>query len=205
MLSTEYQFLFIHVPKTAGNSVHRALLPFSDDHMVSLNAKQDKIQRFEIRSPNLPIEKHSTLSDYRAQLPRKQFEALLKISCIRNPWDRCVSFFFSPHRGIVEYSPEAFEAFIDHIVAPSHQYLKLSDDDADPFNNIDFTLRFEHLEKDFALLCEHLGLPPIPLPRVNVSSREEYRYYYKAQNTRDLVAQKFALEIERFGYSFTKE
>ena len=94
MFSTDYNFLFIHVPKTGGNSIHTVLLPFSDDHMISLNSHQDCIQRFQIRSPNLSIHKHSTLSEYRSQLLTEQFESLSEISCIRNPWDRCVSYFF---------------------------------------------------------------------------------------------------------------
>ena len=105
----------------------------------------------------------------------------------------------------MDYSPETFEAFINDVVHPPQHYLQLSDDDADPFDNLDLILRFEELEKDFTLLFEHLSLPHMTLPRVNVSSREEYRKYYKRESTRELVSKKFALEIERFGYSYTAE
>lgn len=202
MLSIKNNFLFIHVPKTGGNSLQHVLLPYSEDEKVVAAPFQDGINRFGIRSPSLNIQKHSSLEDYRKQLDPAIFSRLLKITCVRNPWDRCVSFFFSPHRGQVTWSPGAFEAFIKSSVIPHHDYLALQDQQADPFDNIDVALRFESLDEDFKALCQKIGIPSVKLPKVNASTREHYRSYYKDTHTIDLVAEKFSLEITRFGYSF---
>jgi hypothetical protein len=201
MISDEHNFIFIHVPKTGGNSIQKVLLPFSDNYMVPNDPEKTGADRFAIRSKTLDIVKHSSLSDYQRQLDPERFTRYFKTTCIRNPWDRCVSFFFSPHRGSVDWSHEAFETFIQESVKPDSDFLRLSPGDVDPFDNIDLMLRYENLDEDFALLCEKLGIGEHLLPRINVSSRGPYRSYYN-DRTIALVASKFALEISRFKYAF---
>lgn len=201
MLSTSHAFLFIHVPKTGGNALQKALLPFSDDKMALIAPHHDGVDRFEVRSPVLDIHKHSTLQDYRRQLSPEVFKRLTKVTCVRNPWDRCVSFFFSPHRGPVSWSEAAFEAFVRTKVAPHSAYLALDGCPGDPFNNVDRVLRFEQLHEDFPALCHQLGIACPELPRLNVSVRDAYQTYYPTQTLIDLVAEKFAPEIARFGYT----
>ena len=202
MLSTRFNFLFIHTPKTGGNAIQRVLLPFSDDEMALVQPFHDGIDRFEIRSPVLNIHKHSSLQDYQRQLPPEVFARVFKFTCVRNPWDRCVSFFFSPHRGKVEWSPDAFHSFIADHVAPQSDYLALQGQSCSPFDNLDTVLRFETLHADFVALCQRLGLACAALPVANASRRGPYQQYYGNPATADLVRQKFAPEIERFGYRF---
>lgn len=202
MLSTAHNFLFIHVPKTAGNSIQRCLLTHSEDEMVLRGGHQDGIERFEISSPTLKTRKHSTLSEYKAQLPPAQFEGLFKFFGVRNPWERCASFFVSPHRGTVDWSEQAFNAFIDTSIEPVHWYLQTGATDPTPFRNADAVIRFEHLAEDFELICQKIGLPTFELPRVNASTRKDYRAYYTNDALIDQVAKKFAREIECFQYRF---
>ena len=202
MLSTTHNFLFIHVPKTGGNSIQKVLLPYSDDQMALAAPFHDGVDRFEILSPGLNIHKHSTLADYQAQLGCALFSRLIKIACVRNPWDRCVSFFFSPHRGEVLWDPEAFAEFIQTTVKPHRDFLSLPDSQSDCFGNLDVILRFEQLQDDFDSLCDRLGIERNELPHANVSNRECYRVYYQQAGLTDLVRFQFAEEIERFGYAF---
>jgi len=204
MLSIAHRFLFVHIPKTAGNTVHRVLLPYSEDEMVRLGAHQDGINRFEVRSPHLEMHKHLPLAQYRARLPRETFAEVFRFHGIRNPWDRCVSFFFSPHRGPVTWSAEAFEDFINSDeVRPAHEFLELKKGEANPFRHAHAAIRYEHLEEDFVRVCQQIGIPaPDSLPRVNASTRGDYRQYYPTDRLIDCVARKFAPEIRHFGYRF---
>lgn len=202
MLSIAHNFLFVHVPKTAGNSVQRVLLDYSEDEMLLRGPHQDGVERFELQSPTVKMHKHSTLADYCAQLPTAQFEGLFKFYGIRNPWDRCVSFFFSPHRGPVEWSPDAFAMFIEKTVIPAHDFLRLENGEADIFANVDAVIRYEHLPEDFEAICQQIGIHPAKLPHVNASRREDYRKYYTNDTLIALVAEKFAPEIVRFDYRF---
>lgn len=202
MLSLAHRFLFVHVPKTAGNAVHRVLLPYSEDRMVQAAPHHDGMDRFEVRSPHFEMHKHLSLSEYRDRLAPPVFGEVFKFCCVRNPWDRCVSHFFSPHRGKVAWTPEAFEAFVDEQVVPAEAYVRLTPDDRDPFSNLDAVLRFEHLDSDFPDVCHRIGIGPLTLPTVNAGTHGDYRGYYVSARLRERVRSKFALEIETFGYEF---
>src|SRR6059058_1959617 len=96
MISFQKRFLFVHIPKTAGNSIQSILRNYSEDQIVALRSEQDGIERFGLRNPNYKIRKHSTLAEYRMALGDEQFRSLYKFACVRNPWDRMVSYYFRP-------------------------------------------------------------------------------------------------------------
>ena len=80
-------------------------------------------------------------------------------------------------------------------------YLRLDKGEEDPFGNVDYVMRFENLANDFRSVCTTLGIPTAPLPQYNRSNREHYSKYYNDE-LRELVRERFAPEIERFGYTF---
>ncbi|NER07353.1 MAG: sulfotransferase family protein [Okeania sp. SIO3C4] len=90
--------MFIHIPKTAGNSIQNVLKYYSEDEIVCLNPLQDGVERFGVRNKNFPnIHKYSSLLDYYPVLLPDIFHSLYKFSVLRNPWERMISYFFSPH------------------------------------------------------------------------------------------------------------
>lgn len=200
MMSLSRQFLFIHVPKTAGNSLQSHLLGFSEDRMQLSAPYHDGVERFEIQSAIPDIHKHSTLEDYHARLAPEVFRSLFKFHCVRNPWDRCVSHFFSPHRGPVSFDAAEFHAFIESSVHPVSTYVALPGDPDGPLSHMDASIRFENLAEDFASVCDRLGLPRLDLPHRNRSNRRTVADCYGAEETVDLVRTKFALEIKLFDY-----
>jgi len=50
MISLKYGFIFIHIPKTAGNSIQNVLKLYSEDKIVCTAPYQDGVERFELRS-----------------------------------------------------------------------------------------------------------------------------------------------------------
>jgi hypothetical protein len=200
MISFQKRFLFVHIPKTAGNSVQSILRNYSEDEIVALRAQQDGIERFGLRNPNYKIQKHSTLAEYRAALGEARFRDLYKFTCVRNPWDRMVSYYFTPAQRLEGWDRKEFRKLI--LLALSvRDYLQLDKGEADPFANMDYIMRFENLADDFRAVCASLAIPDAPLPQYNRSNREHYSKYYDAE-LRELVRKRFAPEIERFGYAF---
>ena len=57
MLSIKKKFLFIHIPKTAGDSIQNVLKHYSEDEIVCLNHLPDGLERFEVRNKNFSIHK----------------------------------------------------------------------------------------------------------------------------------------------------
>ncbi len=200
MISFQKRFLFVHIPKTAGNSIQSVLRNYSEDEIVALRGEQDGIERFGLRNPNYKIKKHSTLDEYRAALGEDRFRRLYKFTCVRNPWDRMVSYYFTPTQQVGELDRKEFRKVISKALSVA-DYLRLDKGDDDPFANVDYIIRFERLADDFRSVCAILGIPPVSLPQYNRSSRVHYSKYYD-DKLRELVRKRFAVEIERFGYTF---
>ncbi len=107
MLSTRHRFLFVHIPKTAGNAVQTILQQYADDEIVS-NKHQDGVEMFGVRSPQYGTRKHSTLAIYRREYGDELYGDLFKFTCVRDPWQRAISFYFSRHRGEITWNRQGF-------------------------------------------------------------------------------------------------
>jgi hypothetical protein len=200
MISFQKRFLFIHIPKTAGNSIQSVLRDYSEDQLVALRKEQDGVERFGLRNHKYKIRKHSTLKEYRDNLGDEQFRKLYRFTCVRNPWDRMVSYYFTPTQNPKSWDRKKFRGIISRVVSIS-DYLRLNEDEEDPFANADYIMRFENLADDFRSLCNQLKISPATLPQYNRSTREHYSKYYDDE-LREFVGTRFAAEIERFGYTF---
>jgi len=200
MISLQKRFLFVHIPKTAGNSIQSVLQDYSEDQLVALRKEQDGIERFGLRNPNYKIKKHSTLSEYHLALGDEQFRSLYKFTCVRNPWDRMVSYYFTPTQNPETWNQRKFRGIISKAVSLP-DYLRLDNREADPFGNVDYIMRFESLADDFRAVCATIGISPLTLPKYNRSNRDHYSKYYDDE-LRELVRNRFAAEIERFNYAF---
>ena len=203
MISTEKRFLFVHIPKTAGNSIQSVLRDYSEDQLVALRKEQDGIERFGLRNPKYRIRKHSTLKEYCEALGTEQFGNFYKFTCVRNPWDRMVSYYFTPTQNPETWNRKKFHGIISEAVSVA-DYLRLDEEEQDPFANVDYIMRFENLADDFRAVCAMIGISPPHLPQYNRSIREHYSKYYDDE-LRDLVRARFAAEIERFNYTFGEE
>lgn len=215
MISKKKNFLFIHVPKTGGNSIQNILKKYSDDRIVALTKYQDGYNRFEVRNDKYDITKHSTLNCYKREIEYNTFKQLFKFSTIRNPWDMCISFYFSPHRGKIDWNRNEFKEFILTIPTIRH-YITLeskNDINSREFNgnnksrarpidaDLDFILRFENLNKDFQKVCEIINVPFEELPHLNNSSRSHYTKYYDDELV-EFVRCKFSDEINYANYTY---
>ncbi|NEO57650.1 MAG: sulfotransferase family protein [Okeania sp. SIO3B5] len=202
MLSLAKNFLFIHVHKAGGNSIQSALLPYSEDYQENL-PHTEKSQDFEVKNSQFPsLRKHSSLRDYQQLLSEETFQRLYKFACVRNPWERMMSFYFSPHRLGEKWSRDNFIKLME--IVPSAISMLITKDETglktvEMKPEVDFIIRFENLEKDFAHVCGEIGIPKINLPHKNQRTRKNYLDYYD-DDLSQLIEKKFADDIEAFGY-----
>ena len=64
-----------------------------------------------------------------------------------------------------------------------------------------FVGRVENLQHDFDALCDKLGLERMKMPHLNATRHHHWREYYDDES-RDIIAEKYARDIEIFGYTF---
>jgi Sulfotransferase family len=144
----------------------------------------------------------------RIEIGRKQFETYFKFGFVRNPWDRVVSL-YERAEGLQFRNTMSFDEFVDWIQYSSstclyptpHRYQL--DWFVDPSGNVlaDFIGKFERLDEDWAFVAQKLGIAERLLHRMANPRARHYTEYYTLR-TRDVIANKFRVDIERFGYEF---
>ena len=96
------KFVFIHIPKTGGNSFQNQILNYTDE-IKTVADHNDGTNRFGIKG-EFTKDKHQTLNTYLKIFKEKNINIsnLEFVTIVRNPTDRLISFYFSPHRTIIE-------------------------------------------------------------------------------------------------------
>lgn len=206
MISIQKNFLFVHIPKTGGNSIQNVLRDYSEDE-ITRNKRQDGLERFGVSNRQYNTRKHAKLFDYKNSIESEIYDSLFKFAGIRNPWERVISAYFSPGKNTVEWNRDTFLAVLNKKVrlrdALSETRPSKWERDApmcgrEIDSDVDFLIRFENLDEDFRTVCARLDIPYAPLPRRNVSKREHYSEYYD-EELKDLVARRFRDEIDYGG------
>ena len=144
----------------------------------------------------------------RIERGREQFSNYFKFGFVRNPWDRVVSL-YERKEALELRNKMSFEDFVDWIQYSSatcvhsspHRYQL--DWFVDPNGVVlaDFIGRFEQLERDWRIIARKLGVNE-DLPRTRSNPRERHYTEYYNSKTRAVIAEKFKVDIDHFGYQF---
>ncbi len=180
------RIVFIHINKTAGTSVERAL------HLRS---------------------ERKTALQKREEMGRERFERAFKFAFVRNPWDKVLSHYHYRLRtnrtGLadtgLDFRAWVLKAYGErdprwHDDPRMFMAQRLWLDDEAGRCLVDFVGRFERLEQDFSEACRRMGVQA-RLPHVKVTRHAPYRDAYDAE-TRALIARIFAADLEAFDFEF---
>ncbi len=179
-------YVFIHINKTGGSSIEKAL-------GVGLD--------------------HSTALEKYRQLGAAAWQKKFTFTMVRNPWDKVVSHYHYRVRtnqtalgdGSISFEDWLQLCYVDRdpryydqprMFMPQRQWLI----DEEGKLLVEFIGRFENLQQDFDLICRRLSVEA-KLGHAKPSGRGSYRDYY-SDESRALVEKVFAEDIELFGYSF---
>lgn len=185
--------IFVHIPKTAGNSVAQALFGIQ-------NSGHAVLMKYYVENPAL-------------------YEACYKFAFVRNPWDRFVSAFTYLSKGggnsrDAEIAKAligdlSFEAFVERCGRSwtfrkrvlSHVHFVPQSDFLKGPGGVDDIFRFENIDADFAQLAARFGLPA-QLEKINASARGDYRAHFRTVQHIETIARLYAEDVSAFDYRF---
>lgn len=192
--------LFMHIPKTGGISLYKAI----------------KHPRVKVKGHFIQNPFYLYLKDSLKFYPEKPFV----FAFVRNPWDRLVSAFFYLNQGgmngsdrrdmrryIKKYKGD-FNAFVKEAIASGEAleqlHLKPQVDwicDENGQLLTDYTGRFESLRADLKEISAITGIPFQPLEHRNKSRHKDFREYYNDEMI-EIVAKAYKNDIDLFKYDF---
>lgn len=200
IISDEHRYVFIAQPHTACSAIQIELKRHYGGRRM--------------------LTKHATYAAFlRAATPEQR--RYFVFSGIRNPLDEAVSLYFkykTDHKGnytarlpiMSERQREAFEVVTEEADFASYLrrfYRRPYDNDTIVYHrHMDHLVRFEHLQEDFSLALQRLGLEQVrPLPMINpTGERGTYLDYYP-KDLRPHAARIFGPFMRKWGYVLPRE
>jgi len=176
VLSLKNNFVYVHIPKTGGNSLQSILESHSDDERQKTVFFHDLKDTFDVRGP-VTGKKHFSSAEYIERMGHTAFMRLTKVSFVRHPLDRAVSFYFSPFRWMRQtpLGPRAAPAVFNKAdflatiqqIGTATSFLSYQG----RLIEFDFIGRFESYAEDFETALRLCGVTerPTAIPHVNRS------------------------------------
>jgi len=197
MICHRNKCIFIHIPRCGGTSIEVALVgrnwwevDKTTQHLIGSTAKK---------------------------IYKPYWDDYFKFSFVRNPWDRMISLCkYSHHYKVNLVNGKVnFNRYFNRFYPLEIDIRSKSQEDSfDSFNliensiylntlnvELDFIGKLENFQEDFNIVCDKIGIPQQVIPHRNRSNHKHYTEYYDDE-TREIVAQKYAKDIEYFGYEF---
>ena len=176
--------LFIHIPKAGGSSIQNIIKKHNKDLTGCL---------------------HESVTEYSKEYRNSCFV----FSFVRNPYDRLSS----AHKyltggygnlGDVKFGKTLssdFKYFVKSQLKNNMNWLHFRPMKFWLNDDIDFIGKTENYEHDFNIVCDKIGIPKQQLPHKNATKHKHYTEYYDDE-TKSIVAEIYAKDIEYFGYEF---
>lgn len=218
LVSHTNEFIFLKTRKTAGTTVEMCLEPAcTRPGTPVVEETQTRISKYGIvgarlvpeRKPKWVFRKsniwrnHAPAQRVKSALGAERFDRYTKISCVRNPFDRCVSLFHWRGLGQDDFA-QTRQAFRDFLSSR-----RWSDDikitHVGTTYVIDHMIRFENLREDIEDTARTLGVEvnvdALPHTKSTAKTRKKHAVAdYYDEDTIEIVKSRLAWVFDRFPY-----
>lgn len=215
MICRKYKCIFIGVPKTGSTSIGK-IIGYPPKPHLDISEIETKLKTC------FPFDSFRGYryvnGAYQKMMPQREiqkrgeniFQNYFKFGFVRNPWSRTVSLYLR-NEGLQLKDKMSFEEFVDWIQYSSDtcKFPSEKKNQLDWFKNkqgeiaVDYIGKFETLEEDWEVISKKMGIKKtIPHENQNsLSSKKHYSEYYNSK-TKEIIRQKFNVDVEHFEYSF---
>lgn len=186
MIDDKNKIIFIHIPRTSGTSM---------EYFMENNMSEYK-----------DVVKHSTAQQVYNSVGVDKWNEYFKFSITRNPYDMVISLYRAHvFRKIGYYGAKTLKYFLEHHEpmpwehgATCLDYINRDD--------LDYVGEFTKMNETIKIIKQKTGLSiDERIKKMEVQAKQEnpksYTEYYDDE-TRQIVAEKYAKDIEHFGYKF---
>ena len=210
IISHKHKFIYIHPHKCAGTSITESLLPHlgNKDIVVGVTGDGEALNEKSGKWCNF---KHAPALRIKNEVGDKVWANYFKFSFVRNPFDRCVSWYFwflqkcgdgNPH--VKNIRKMSFNEFVsskdfDHLRIKFPFSKQLCEKGVPQTNFIGY---YETLQRDFDKVCDIIGIKKSKLNKSNATERTLHGSYYSEKSI-DLIYEYFAEDINMYNYTFT--
>ena len=207
--SEKHNYIFVHIPKTGGTSIRKALA--KTYHKSGL----EQVPNQAIGVPSMRPVKHSPAVYIKRAVGLSSWNSFYRFAFVRNPWDWCVSTYHfikktrrDPRRSLV--SKMSFDDFVvwlyNNLESLKRMHQSFNGQNSYIINKkgkvlVDFVGRFENLQDDYAKICNNIGIKPKILGTHNGTKHKQYKEYY-TDTTINMVSTIFKKDINIFNYSY---
>lgn len=187
IVSQTHRYLFIENPLTGSWAIHRELCDYYDGQPI--------------------LHKHATYDEFKQEVGSEAADYFV-FATVRHPLDKIVSSYVklkTNHKGAFSGEKSIDKLYADYVDLRKFRFVQEEDATfADYFKafhrqpygdmldlsagHLDFVIRFEHLQEDFAALLERLDIEqvrPVPVRNKTPGKERDWRSYY----TPDIVEQ----------------
>ena len=186
MISHKHKCIFIHIPSTSGTSIEKVFNEPVDE------ITDDTSKKHWNASKTYEFVGETVWNDY------------FKFTIVRNPWDWVVSHYLKaePHFSKSNvYTGKSLIYFLRHFKSAPWEFGECMSDYLD-YGELDSIVRLENRKEDLKHISEKLGFDVDQDIRKRVNSKRKHYIEYYDDESRDMVAEKYAKDIEMFGYEF---
>jgi hypothetical protein len=191
IISKKYKFIYYAHPKTGTTSIEEVFGDLND-----------------VRKPGRLRNKHIWPDLFAEYTPiAQECSDYFTFGFVRNPWDYVCSWYCFRQR-ITDKNHKNYvgeTSFRDFVIkyTTSPVTTMCSFFAVGTENCVDYIGRYETLQQDLNTVCDKIGIRKRKLPKLNksVHKTKHYTEYYDDES-REIVAERYAQDIELFGYKF---
>ena len=195
MISHKLKFIFIHIPKTSGNSLSLFLKHLVDNMVIQRNSRMGLNQGIDIIcEKNKRDIKHNKIAYYKNTYGER-INNYFKFTIVRNPYDRMLSYYFwIKGKNNQEFNKNEFINFIKINSCFQHEYI----------DNTFHIIHFENLInelKNIECFKDIIDFNNYPTLNASNNSKKNYNEILDKE-LKDLIFNKYKKDFELFGYEY---